>query len=406
MKLAYLTNQYPAPSHTFIRRELLAHEAAGQPVSRYSIRRYADPLIDPLDHAERSRTTYLLDVGLLGLLVAGACTAVTRPVRALAALNAALRLARRSERGLCVHLAYLAEACILRRKLEAEGIEHLHAHFGTNPTAVAMLCRILGGPTYSFTAHGPDEFDRAPVLSLDAKAHHASAVVAISQFGRGQLCRWISPDDYAKLHVVHCGLDEDLLSATAVPIRDTRRIVFVGRLTATKGIFTLVDAAKILHCRGIACEIVMIGDGPDRPMLEAAITRHGLSGSIRLLGWQGGDSVRHEIQGSRALVLPSFAEGLPVVLMEALAPARPVVTTWVAAIPELVEQGVSGWLIPAGSAEATADALAEVLKTPCAKLDVMGQAGALRVRESHNAAVEAAKLRQLFAEAACEKSAS
>jgi glycosyltransferase involved in cell wall biosynthesis len=307
-----------------------------------------------------------------------------------------MALARTGERGLTVHLTYLAEACLLRRWLRAGDVAHLHAHFGTNPAAVAMLCRILGGPPYSFTVHGPDEFDRACSLGMEAKTRHAAFVVAISHYGRSQLCRWVGPADYPKLQIIHCGLDESFLTANQSVVPDVPRFVFVGRLTTTKGIFVLLEALKMLHDRNESFELAMIGDGPERSELERQLSARSLASAVQFLGWQSASAVREEILRSRALVLPSFAEGLPVVLMESLALGRPVITTWVAGIPELVENGISGWLVPPGSVEALADAMQQTLSTPVLRLTQMGQAGRAKVLQNHNAATEAARLAELF----------
>ena len=396
IRIAYLTNVYPAPSHSFIRREILAHEAAGRPVLRFTIRRHAGELADPLDRDELRRTRVILDSGAVGLGWAVCLAALASPVRFVRALSAAWRLGRRGGRGLLLHAIYLTEACLLLRWLAADGITHLHVHFGTNPAAVAMLCRILGGPAYSFTVHGPDEFDSAATLALDEKARHASFVVGISRYGRSQLCRWVSPADYPKLQIVHCGLDDAFLQSEPTAVPDVPRLVFVGRLTATKGVYVLLEALNLLRGQDVPVTVVLIGDGLERAAVEAKLAEYSLEDSVQLLGWQSSSRVRQEILAARALVLPSFAEGLPVVLMEALALGRPVLTTWVAGIPELIENGVDGWLVPPGSVEALADAMSKVLRTPVEELTRMGLAGRAKVLRDHNAATEAAKLADLF----------
>jgi glycosyltransferase involved in cell wall biosynthesis len=396
MTLAYLTNVYPAPSHTFIRREILAHEAADRPVLRYAIRRHNGDLADPRDREELGRTGVVLDAGAPGLLVAFLRQALGRPVRCARALRAAVALGRRGNRGILLHLVYLAEASLLRERLLARGVEHVHVHFGTNPAAVALLCRILGGPSYSFTVHGPDEFDSAASLGLDLKARGAAFVVAISSYGRSQLCRWIASADHAKLQIVHCGLDRSFLDTPPAPVPDVQRLVFVGRLTTTKGIFVLLDALVMLGRRGIRPTLAIIGGGPEQSAVEARVHRDGLQDRVEMLGWQGSEEVRQQILGSRALVLPSFAEGLPVVLMESLALGRPVVATWVAGIPELVEPGKSGWLVPPGSVESLAEAIEQVLRAPVERLTELGMRGRETVLREHDAATEAAKLATLF----------
>ena len=370
LKIAYLVNQYPHVSHSFIRREIAGLEAQGVTVERFSIRRPPVNLVDPADLAEQKRTRVLLGAGPLGLLGALVGAALRRPGAFLGALGAAVRLGRRSDRGILRHCIYLAEACLLLRWLKvAGGVEHLHAHFGTNSAAVALFARRLGGPRYSFTVHGPEEFDHPVELSLREKIAHAAAVVAVSSFGRSQLQRWIPHTEWPKVHVVRCGVDSAFLAAGPQPIADNRRLVCVGRLA---------------------------GDGPLRPVVEGRLRDLGLERTVRITGWLSNDAVRSELLSARVLLLPSFAEGLPVALMEALALGRPAISTYVAGIPELLQNGVSGWLIPAGSVEQLVTAIKQALETPAARLAEMGRAGAAAAAARHDAGREAARLAELF----------
>jgi glycosyltransferase involved in cell wall biosynthesis len=406
MRVAYLVNQYPHVSHSFIRREVAALEAQGVAVARFSVRPSGADLVDPADRAERDHTTVLLAAGATGLLTALVRTALAHPVRFARALRLAGRLGRRSQRGVLRHLVYLAEACVLLRHLRRCGAEHLHAHFGTNPAAVALLARTLGGPPYSFTVHGPEEFDRPDALSLGTKIEHAAFVVAVSSFGRSQLLRWCDQTHWSKIHVVHCGLDAAFLGAEPTPVPAAPRLVCVGRLAEQKGQLLLVEALAKLAAEGVAFEAVLAGDGPMRPVVVSAIRERKLDGRVRITGWLSNDAVRREIESARGLVLPSFAEGLPVVLMEALALGRPVVTTFIAGVPELVRDGAHGWLVPAGSVEDLAAALRELLAAPAERLTAMGKAGAARVAERHDATREAGKLAALFSDASQKRDAS
>lgn len=398
MKIAYLVNRYPKASHSFIRREIRALEARGLEVLRVSVRPPGDDLVDPRDVEEARRTHVLLrGAAVVQALLA---EALGRPGAFLRALAGAWRLGRRSDRGLAVNLVYLAEACALVRLLRREGVRHVHAHFGTNPPAVCLLAADLGGLDYSFTVHGPEEFDRPQGLKLDRKIAGARFVAAVSEFSRSQLYRWSASGDWKKIHVVHCGVDELFLQESVTPVPDVRRLVCVGRLCEQKGQLLLVEAAARLAREGLDFELVLAGDGEMRTAIEAACRRHDLGARVTITGWVSNDRVREEILASRALVLPSFAEGLPVVLMEALALGRPVVSTYVAGIPELVVPGECGWLVPAGDVEALAQAMREVLEAPTERLSSMGARGAVRVRERHDARDEAAKLATLFRGAA------
>jgi colanic acid/amylovoran biosynthesis glycosyltransferase len=392
MKLAYLVNQYPKVSHTFIRREIAAIEELGVPVERFSIRPTLEHLDDAADQVERERTRVVLGAGALGLARAVMWSCLIRPAAFVRAMGLALRTGARSESGILRHLIYLGEACALARWLHASGCTHLHAHFGTNPTTVAMLCQELGGPPFSFTVHGPEEFDKADLIGLAAKIQKSAFVVAVSSFGLSQLYRRAPFTTWPKLHVVRCGVDDSFVQSTRTQVPQASRLVCVGRLCEQKGQLLLVEAAAKLAAEGLAFELVLVGDGEMRAEVERAIQRHGLDGSIRITGWADGARVRSEILAARALVLPSFAEGLPVVLMEALALGRPVITTYIAGIPELVESGHSGWLVPAGSIEALTSAMREALTAPVAELTEMGAWGRRRVSELHDVRICAAAL--------------
>lgn len=396
MKIAYLTNLYPKVSHTFVRREIKALEGLGCHVLRLAIRRTGERLIDPDDQREHEKTRALLDGGLIALLLPTVIIFVSHVWRFLVTLSFAVRIGWRSDRGCLIHLIYLMEACRLLRWVRSERVDHVHAHFGTNPAAVAMLCRLLGGPPYSFTVHGPYEFDHAPILALGHKIAHASFVVAISDFCRSQLYRWCAHEDWPKVHVVRCGLDAGFLSQPTVPISKTPRMLCVGRLCEQKGQLLLLEAAERLVLRGTKFELILAGDGEMRRQIELLIQRLGLSNCIRITGWISNDQVRRELVDCRAMVLPSFAEGLPVVIMEALAMGRPVISTYVAGIPELVRSGENGWLVPAGAVEELTEAMAQVLDTPIDRLTAMGRTGAERVAEFHDADREARRLEALF----------
>ncbi|MDB4983504.1 MAG: colanic acid biosynthesis glycosyltransferase WcaL [Myxococcales bacterium] len=397
MRVAYLVNQYPAVSHSFIRREIAALEAQGIHVERFSIRPPPAKLVDPDDQTEQARTHVLLGRGVAGLAVATVLVALTAPGAWLGTLRAAVRLGRRSERGVLRHFIYVAEACLLLRSVRAAGgVSHLHAHFGTNSAAVALFTRLLGGPPYSFTAHGPEEFDHPEELSLPEKIDRAAAVVAVSSFGRSQLSRWVPPTQWPKIHVVHCGVDRSFLAKGPQPVADNRRFVCVGRLAPQKGQLLILEALAGLRAEGVEVEVVLAGDGELRDVIERRIAELGLGSAVRITGWISNETVRAELIAARALLLPSFAEGLPVVLMEALALGRPAITTFVAGIPELVENGVNGWLVPAGSTTDLMRAIKAALATPPAELERMGRAGAAAVAAHHDAAVEAARLAELF----------
>lgn len=396
MRVAYLVNQYPKGSHTFIRREIRALEERGVEVVRYSLRRTSEPLTDPEDRLELERTRVVLDVGPHGLASAIAKQSATRPAAFARASALAARLGYGSERGLAIHGAYLGEACVLADWMEEDRVEHVHAHFGTNPATVAMLVEALGGPGYSFTVHGPEELDKPRAISLGEKIERARFVCGISSFCRSQLYRWSPPACWPKIALVPCGVDPSFLAAAPRPIPSEPELVSVGRLDPQKGQLLLIDALAVLAKERLDFHLTLVGDGELRGLIEKAVAQYGLEGRVTITGWASSEVVRERILGARALVLPSFAEGLPVVIMEAFGLGRPVLSTYVAGIPELVENGRSGWLVPAGSVDALVHALRALLSTPSERLAAMGEVGRRAVLERHDVRVAAAALRALF----------
>jgi len=396
LRIAYFINQYPKVSHTFIRREIHALERRGFAIQRIALRGWDADLVDAEDVSEREQTRYVLRGGLVSLMWSVTGVVITRPVCAINALLLALKMSIHADRPWPFHLVYFAEACRIVPWLKQFGACHIHAHFGSNSTEVVMLAKVLGGPSYSFTVHGTEEFDRPEYLKLGEKTRRAAFAVAICSFGRSQLYRWADYADWHKLHVVHCGLESAFHDVPAVSLPVSPRLLSIGRLSKEKGQLLLLDAVSRLASKGINFELVLAGDGEMREELESMISKHNLQGKVRITGWISSAQVRDEILAARALVQPSFAEGLPVVLMEAMALRRSVLTTYVGGIPELVRHGKEGWLFPAGDVEALAGILEEFLAAPIEILKNMGDAGRQRVLERHSVDKEAEKLAKLF----------
>jgi len=255
---------------------------------------------------------------------------------------------------------------------------------------------VLGGPPYSFTVHGPEEFDRPEFLGLGEKIRRAAFVVGICSFTRSQLFRWVERAHWARIHVVRCGLERAFHERPAATPTAARRLVCIGRLSEQKGHLLLVAAMRLAFDRGCSFDLVLVGDGELRSAIEELVGTLDLAAHVRITGWVGSAAVRDELERARALVLPSFAEGLPVVIMEAMALRRPVITTFVAGIPELVRPGESGWLLPAGDVAALADAIVECMDAEPDVLQRMGEAARRRVLADHDVDAEAGKLARLF----------
>jgi colanic acid/amylovoran biosynthesis glycosyltransferase len=386
VRLAYLINDYPSPSVTFIRREIVAVESlAGTPVARFAVRRSPQPLVTGADHSEAAKTRYLFDGGAARLALHALATLLRQPLRFAAAGTAAVRLSRGANRGLVTHLAYLAQACVLRAWTRAERITHLHVHFASNPAAIALLCRRLGGPPWSLTVHGPEEFEDPAGYRLREKTADATFVAGISEYTAAALREVARPEDAAKIHVVRCGVDDTFLREIPSPVPAGPHLVCVGRLSERKRQVLLLRAvARVIERGRRDLRLTLIGDGPMRADVEREIASLGLAAHVNLMGWQDEFHVREAIRAARAFVLPSSSEGLPVAIMEAFALGRPVITTPVAGIPELVEVGVSGWLVPVDDADALSRAIEEALSLSSEKLAEMAASGRRRVIEQHD----------------------
>lgn len=397
MRIAYLLNTYPVPSATFIRGEIGALTARGVDITRHAVRRFPGPLVEPADRAEQAQTRYLLTGNAGGLLAAFAREVLTNPLALVRTVPAWWRLYRNAGEGMVRHVAYIMEASLLRQQLAQDKIAHVHAHFSGNATTVAMLCRLLGGPAYSFTAHGPDEFVAPERHSVGMKIAHAAFVVAISDYARDLLAGLAEdPQDARRIIVARCGIDLDRFTPTPPVAVENQSFVCVGRLCPQKGQVHIPAAVAALKPRFPSVKVTLVGDGDSRAEIEAEIARHDVADAVTLLGWADNAEVRRRIGESRALLLPSYAEGLPMVIMEALALARPVLSTAITGIPELVDAS-SGWLVPPGDHAALVAAMTSALEASPEDLGRMGAAGRARVERQHAIGRLAETLEALFA---------
>lgn len=397
MRIGYLVNQYPAPSHTFIRREIQALEGLGVEVERYTLRHCQEELVESKDLEEKKRTHCILLGAAWRLPMATIATACLHPLRFVATLKLSWMLCRNSPRGIAIQLAYLTEAARLLQWVRRHRVTHLHAHFGTNSTSVVMLCNSLGGPPYSFMVHGPDDLDSPREISMGLKISRASFVATISNYARSQLYRWCPLHLWDKIHIVPCGIDARFAQENPPPVPASNRFLWAGRITEVKGLPILLDACRILHAAGVGFEIVLAGEGPLKGVLQERIQGLGLREIVHFAGWLNDAGIKDALENSIALIIPSFAEGLPVILMEALARSRPAIATRIAAIPELLVDGECGWIVSPGNAEELATAMRKALATSPEDLSMMGALGRSRVLERHDVDRSARILADLFA---------
>lgn len=396
MKVAYFINQYPGISHSFIRREIQALERQGLDVFRYAIRPSKDKIISEEDFAEAEKTRHIVSSPKVALIKSIVNRTVNNPLGAARAFWTALSMGWRSEAGLARHIFYFGEALVLADWLERDGHSHVHAHFGTNAAAIAMLAAPLARASFSFTVHGPEEFEKPVLISLKKKVENAAFTVGISKFGASQLKKISDPAVWPRIEIVRCGIEKSFYADADNPQGRSADFVCVGRLCAEKGQLDLVEAAAKVVRDWPEFSLVLIGDGPMRLDIERRIEALGLAKNVRLAGWKTPAEVREALLGARAFVLPSYAEGLPVSIMEALALKRPVITTYIAGIPELVENSACGWMTPAGDVDAIAKAMSEALAASEDALARMGEEGRRRVEAMHDIDTEAARLAALF----------
>jgi glycosyltransferase involved in cell wall biosynthesis len=394
--VAYLTSQYPTLSHTFILREVAAVRAAGLTVSTCSVRGgNGTQTLGEEEQAEQAATFYILAEARNPLRLLGAqLHAMVRPGRFFTALSLAFRTQRPGLKGFVWQIFYLLEAAILARHLLRIGADHLHCHFADSPCTVAMLTSALSGIPFSFTLHGPSDLMQPQSWHLGDKIRRADFVSCISHFARSQCMLHSDPQDWPKLRVVHCGVRPGLYRKRREPRADqTTELAFVGRLAPVKGLRVLIEALGAARESFPGLRLTIVGDGPDRAALEALSRPQG--DAIRFTGPLKQADVAKLLATTDALVLPSFAEGVPVVLMEAMATGLPVIATRVAGVAELVTDGVSGRLVAPGDPEALREAVIEIARDADGR-DRMGEAGRRMVEAEFDVDVEGRRIAALF----------
>lgn len=394
-RLAYLTGVYPAASHTFIQREIAALRALGSEIAITSIRQpEAAELIGPEEEAARKETFYILAAARnpLHLLRAHASLFVRAPGRWLKTLGLALRTNRPGAKGMIWQIFYFLEAGVLARHLQKQGISHLHNHFADSSATVAMLAASFADLPFSFTLHGPTELFAPESWHLGEKVARAALVVCISHFARSQVMLFSDPAHWAKLRIVHCGVTPARYDTVPASSETGMKMLFVGRLAPVKGLRVLFEAFEAARATCPDISLTVIGDGPDRAWVAQ---NAGRIGGIEVLGYRSQGKVAEALGQSDVLVLPSFAEGVPVALMEAMVSARPVIATRVGGVAELVEDRVSGRLVAPGDAEALSLAMTDLAASPEAR-QKMGAAGRAKVCADFDIDQEAAWLKTLF----------
>lgn len=398
MRIAYLVSRYPYVSHTFILREVLALRRAGADVQTFSVRRVGPEHLLSQDDRDAFATTHaLVPPRALSLISAHLAALVRRPAAYLATLRLALSLRARGARAALWQVFYFGEAVSMWRECDRRGIRHIHAHHANVASDVALLAARLGGDdwSWSFTMHGPTELFDVREHRLPQKVERARFVACISDYTRSQLMGLVGSRHRERLHVVHCGLDMSRFDLVERPARSGSHILTVGRAVPVKGQALLIEAVARLAARVVQVRLTVVGDGPELPELRALAGRLGVADRVTFAGAVGQDEIRSLYAAADAFVLASFAEGLPVVLMEAMATGLPVVASRITGIPELVGSE-SGVLVTPGRTDELADALERVLTAPPEQRAAMGRAGRERVVDGFDVERTAQQLLELL----------
>jgi len=397
-RIAYLTGEYPRATDTFIQREVAALREQGVEVHTFSVRHTsAEQIVGHEQERERAETFYLLPVSPLTAAREHLALLWRSPARYLRALRLAWSTRQPGVRGHLYQVFYFSEAGLLAGELLRRKIGHLHNHFANSSCSVSMFAAELSGLTFSFTIHGPAIFFEPRRWRIDEKIRRALFVSCISHYCRSQAMVFAPVDCWERLHIVHCGVDPSLYQVASHEGRG-RRLLFVGRLAAAKGLSILMQSVASLGSRYADLILTVVGDGPDRSALEEQAERLGVRRKMRFLGYRSQAEVREEMGRTDVFVLPSFAEGVPVVLMEALATGIPVVATKVAGVAELVEDGVNGYLVSPGDPRPLEESVARLLEDAALRTR-FGAAGRVKVEKEFDVRREAARLRGILSSA-------
>ncbi len=398
-RLLYLLSRYPAVSHTFFLNEILELRKRGFAVEAASINQpdRSRTSMPAIEVEEAEKTFYIKSAGAAGAVEVAVRTFLFRPGVFFRGFGAALRLGQWNPYASAYALFYLAEALILGDWMRSHGHRHLHVHFCGPVATVGMLASIAWGFSYSMTVHGPDEFYDVEKFYLRQKVEGAKFILCISDFCRSQLMRIATPKHWDKMHVVRLGVDLGVFSPASAQPRPDRalEILCVGRLVPAKGQLILLRACAILRAKGCPILVRLVGDGPDRKHLQAFAERENLP--VIFEGAKTHGETRQLLGQADIFALASFAEGVPVALMEAMAMEVPCVSTAIAGIPELIRDGLDGLLVPASSAELLASALERLAEDPLLRRS-LGLAGRKRVHDHYNLTENANILASLFRE--------
>jgi colanic acid/amylovoran biosynthesis glycosyltransferase len=398
LRMGYLVSKYPAVSHTFILREILALRERGVHIEVASIN---DPTVrgdmTQVEKDEADRTFYVKQAGALGVMRAACPMLIRHPVGLLRGLRFALSLGRGGPARTLLCFFYYAEALILSRWLQRQSLDHLHVHFASQAATVALILTHIAPVNLSITVHGPDEFFDVPGFYLVEKIAAARFITCISFFAQSQLMKLTPGTQWHKFDIARLGVDcnhfSPRLSRPSSP--DCFEILSVGRLVPAKGQRVLIEAAAQLIRDGRQIRLRFVGDGPDRKQLEDLVKQKGLVSQIRFEGSINQDRIQEFYMATDIFAMASFAEGIPVVLMEAMAMGIPCVATSINGIPELIRDGIDGLLVAPSDVQGLALALARLMDENTLR-ETLGKAGRLRIQQNYELSKSADRIAALL----------
>ncbi len=380
LRLAYLASQYPAVPHTFIFNEIMGLRKLGFDISTASINACDRPVaqLPEIEREEQAGTFYVKPSGWFKALQAVISSVVKNPIGTMSGLLFTMRLGRGAKR-----YFYFIEALMIGMWMREKGLEHLHVHFGTAASSVGMIAAKTFPITYSLTIHGPDEFYEVSNSYLPEKVAAARFVCCIGSYARSQVMKVSASDQWKKIEVVPLGVDPVKFAPERRPATVPFEILCIARLASAKGHHILLSAVKRLIEEHRAVRLRLLGDGPERSSLERRIAEEGLTGHVILEGAVNQDRIPGFLKNTDVFALASFAEGVPVSLMEAMASEIPCVSTLITGIPELIRDEIDGLLVSPSDEEALADALRRLMDEPELRRR-LGRAGRLRVMDRYN----------------------
>ena len=405
LRVGYIMTHYPRVAQTFISGEIDSVERAGVEVRCFAMNAVAAGDRRAPDAGRRIAATTYLKPQPLQALAAFAKQIGRHPLGTVRVVAMAMASGSGSPRRIARRLAHLAQAALVAEGARRDGLDYLHAQFGLAPATIAWLASALSNAAgrrlpFGFTIHGFHDFVDPAESRLDLKARDAAQVLCVSDFTRSQLCLVTPPEQWARFSVARCGVD-----LSAFEFRETTRqsgipnVLAVGRLSAEKGFDVLIEALATLKQDGTPQRLTLVGDGPLRDSLEQKASEAGIADLVEFAGELKAEDVRKRLRDADLFCLPSFSEGLPISIMEAMAVGVPVVTTWVAGIPELAEAGVTALTVPPARADALAGALKQLAEDESLRRRLAAAARG-RVEELHDQMRCGAIVAQLFAKAA------